>query len=88
MRADRQLTVPELVEIMQAVMRVGVLMLKCGTVSFRVEQAMQRVAIGLGAERLDAYVTLTGITASIHCRNVHYTQIARVTGLGDRKSVV
>lgn len=82
MRADRQLTVPELVEIMQAVMRVGVLMLKSGTVSFRVEQAMQRVAIGLGAERLDAYVTLTGITASIHCRNAHYTQIARVTGLG------
>lgn len=77
-----QLTVQELAEIMQVVMRVGVLMLKFGTVSFRVEQAMQRVALGLGVERLDAYVTLTGITASIHCGNQHYTQIARVKGLG------
>ncbi|MCU0524430.1 MAG: threonine/serine exporter family protein [Elainella sp. Prado103] len=83
MMSDRPtLTVPELVEIMQVVMRVGVLMLQSGTVSFRVEQAMQRVAIGLGAERLDAYVTLTGVTASIHCGHYHYTQIARVTRLG------
>lgn len=76
------LTIPELAEIMQAVMRVGILMLQSGTVSFRVEQAMQRVAIGLGAERLDAYVTLTGITASLHCGNQHYTQIARMKGFG------
>ncbi|WNZ22621.1 threonine/serine exporter family protein [Leptolyngbya sp. NK1-12] len=77
-----QLTVQDLVEIMQVVMRVGVLMLQSGTVSFRVEQAMQRVALGLGMERLDAYVTLTGITASIHCGHLHYTQIARVKRLG------
>ncbi len=76
------LTLPELVEIMQVVMRVGVLMLKSGTISFRVEQAMHRVAVGLGAERLDAYVTLTGITASLHCGDQHYTQISRVTSLG------
>lgn len=63
-------------------MRVGVLMLKSGTVSFRVDQAMRRVALGLGAERLDAYVTLTGITASIHCGDQHYTQIATVKGVG------
>lgn len=79
---QRQLTFQELADIMQVVMRVGVLMLKSGTVSFRVEQAMCRVALGLGVERLDAYVTLTGITASIHCGHQHYTQIARVTGLG------
>lgn len=72
----------ELAEIMQVVMRVGVLMLQSGTVSFRVEQAMNRVALGLGAERLDAYVTLTGITASIHRSQQHYTQIARVKGIG------
>lgn len=77
-----QLTFQELAEIMQVVMRVGVLMLKSGTISFRVDQAMQRVALGLGAERLDAYVTLTGITASIHCGDQHYTQIATVKGVG------
>ncbi|MBF2027371.1 MAG: threonine/serine exporter family protein [Oscillatoriales cyanobacterium C42_A2020_001] len=72
----------ELADIMQVVMRVGVLMLQAGTVSFRVEQAMQRVALGLGAERLDAYVTFTGITASVHRGNQHYTQIARVSSVG------
>jgi uncharacterized membrane protein YjjP (DUF1212 family) len=72
---------PDLVAMMQIVMRVGVIMLQSGTVSFRVEQAMQRVALGLGAERLDAYVTLTGVTATIHCGDEHYTQIARTTRL-------
>lgn len=74
-------TLPELVAMMQVIMRVGVIMLQSGTVSFRVEQAMNRVALGLGAERLDAYVTLTGITATIHCGDQHYTQIARTTRL-------
>lgn len=82
MLPSEQPTVPELTEIMQVVMRVGVLMLKSGTVSFRVEQSMGRVALGLGVQRLDAYVTLTGITASIHDGNQHYTQTSRVTGLG------
>lgn len=57
-------------------------MLRSGTVSFRVEQAMTRVATALGVERLDAYVTITGITASIHCGKQHYTQISRVKSLG------
>jgi uncharacterized membrane protein YjjP (DUF1212 family) len=85
------LTLPELIEIMQVVMRVGVLMLQSGTVSFRVEQAMGRVAQSLGVERLDAYVTLTGITASIHAGEHHFTQIARVKTLSvdmDRLSAV
>jgi uncharacterized membrane protein YjjP (DUF1212 family) len=72
----------DLAEMMQVVLRVGLLMLQAGTVSFRVEQAMQRVAVGLGADRLDAYVTLTGITASIHRSRQHYTQIVRVMGIG------
>lgn len=72
-------------------MRVGVLMLQSGTISFRVEQAMGRVAQELGIDRLDAYVTLTGITASIHAGDYHYTQIARVKTLSvdmDRLSAV
>lgn len=56
-------------------------MLQGGTVSSRVEQAMNRVALALGADRLDAYITLTGITASLHCRKRHYTQITRVTSV-------
>lgn len=75
---DDTLSVCELADAMQVVMRVGVLMLRSGTVSFRVEQAMNRVALSLGVERLDAYVTPTGITASAHSGDRHYTQVARV----------
>lgn len=67
---------------MQVVMRVGTLMLRSGTISFRVEQSMQRIAHALGVERLDAYVTLTGIIASIHCGSQHYTQMGRIKTLG------
>lgn len=73
---------PNLADIMQIVIRIGVLMLRSGTVSFRVEQAMSRAAITLGAERLDAYVTYAGIMASLHHRDRHYTQIARVKNVG------
>jgi uncharacterized membrane protein YjjP (DUF1212 family) len=72
----------DLADIMQVVMRIGVLMLRSGTVSFRVEQAMNRAARALGADRLDVFVTLTGIMASVHQRNQHYTQIARVKNVG------
>lgn len=78
----QQLTFQDLGEIMQVVLRIGTMMLQSGTISFRVEQAMQRVAVGLGAERLDAYVTLTGIQASLHSGSQHYTQIARIKGMG------
>ncbi|WAL58792.1 threonine/serine exporter family protein [Thermocoleostomius sinensis] len=72
----------DLADVMQAIMRIGILMLRSGTVSFRVEQAMHRSAKALGADRLDAFVTLTGIMASVHCNNQHYTQIARVKNVG------
>lgn len=72
----------DLIEIMQVVMRIGMIMLRSGTVSFRVEQAMCRVAIALGVERLDVYVTLTGITATAHAGKQHYTEIKRIKGLG------
>lgn len=67
---------------MQVVMRVGTLMLRSGTISFRVEQAMERVALQLGVDRLDTYVTLTGITASIHRGNEHYTQVTHIKSIG------
>lgn len=71
-----------LADIMQVVMRVGILMLRSGTISFRVEQAMNRVALALGVDRLDAYVTLTGITASVHRGCEHYTQVVRIQSIG------
>lgn len=63
---------------MQVVLRVGVLMLRSGTIGFRVEQAMKRVALALGADRLDAYITLTGIVITLHQGELHYTQAVRI----------
>ena len=63
-------------------MRFGTLMLRCGTVSFRVEEAMRQVALNFGVERLDAFTTLTGITASAHCGALHHTQVARIYSIG------
>ncbi|MBD2101808.1 threonine/serine exporter family protein [Leptolyngbya sp. FACHB-261] len=72
----------ELAKTLRAVLRLGVLMLRGGSSSFRVEQAMSRSAQAMGVERLDAYVTPTGIIASAYQAQAHQTQIARVRGLG------
>ena len=77
-----EMTTAELAQVMQVVMRFGTLMLRCGTVSFRVEEAMRQVALTLGVERLDAFTTLTGITASAHRGAMHYTQVARIHTIG------
>lgn len=57
-------------------------MLRNGAASFRSEEAMCRVALALGAERIEAYVTPTGIIASVHSGPEHRTQIARVRSIG------
>ncbi len=72
----------DLATSLQLVIRLGVLMLHSGSSSFRVEQAMSRAALSMGMQRLDAYVTPTGIIASAYSEHSHYTQIARVRGLG------
>ncbi len=77
-----ELSPRELAEILRVVLRMGVLMLRSGAASFRAEQVMTRAALVMGIERMDAYVTPTGIIASVYSGHEHRTQIVRIDSLG------
>jgi uncharacterized membrane protein YjjP (DUF1212 family) len=77
-----QMSPGELADSLRVIMRLGMLMLRGGSASFRVEEAMIRTAYAMGIERLDAYVTPTGIIASAYSGREHRTQIVRIPTLG------
>jgi uncharacterized membrane protein YjjP (DUF1212 family) len=82
MTASAILSHAELAEVLRVVMRFGVMMLQCGSTSFRVEEAMQRLSSALRVDRLEAYVTPTGLIASAYSGKEHRTQIMRIRSLG------
>ena len=45
---------PPLGEVLALVLRLGILLLRSGTTTFRVRERMRGLARGLGVERLDA----------------------------------
>jgi uncharacterized membrane protein YjjP (DUF1212 family) len=63
-------------------MRLGLLMLRNGTSSSRADEAMRRLGATLGADRVEPYVTPTGIICSVFHGAEGYTQIARIRALG------
>ncbi|CAG0987650.1 MAG: threonine/serine exporter family protein [Anaerolineae bacterium] len=77
----RQLSHHELAHILRVTMRFGLLMLRNGASSYRTEHAMLRMAEVMGVERLEAYVTPTGIIASAYSGMEHRTQIMRLYAL-------
>ncbi len=79
--AKRALSMQELAEVLTLTIRTGVLMLRSGSASFRTEEVMVRMAEAMGADRLDAYVTPTGIIASAYSGHEHRTQIRRIQSL-------
>jgi len=69
---------PDLIEKSDAVCRMGSMMLTSGTGSYRVKQAMGRVAAALGIEELEAQVSLTEIVATTRARGGFRTQVVEV----------
>lgn len=67
-----------LAEKSDAVCRMGALMLRAGTGSFRVKAAMGRVAEALGIEQLEAQVSLTEIVATTRAGGSFRTQVVEV----------
>lgn len=63
-------------------MRLGLIMLKNGASSDRADQAMRRAGVAMGAARIEAYVTPTGIIASAYSEADVHTQIARIHAFG------
>lgn len=72
----------ELAAILRVAIRLGVLMLRSGAASFRTDQAVSRVALALGAERVECYVTPNIINATVYRGPEHRTQIAKIEALG------
>jgi uncharacterized membrane protein YjjP (DUF1212 family) len=65
-----------------AISRMGALMLGSGTGSFRVLQAMRRVAAALGIDQLQAQVTLTHIVSTTTRRGIFRTQVVQAPAPG------
>jgi uncharacterized membrane protein YjjP (DUF1212 family) len=76
----RPLTPREMGDRLGAAIRFGLMMLASGAASFRTEEAMLRLAEHMGVARLEAYITPTGIIASLYSGDDHRTQIARLRG--------
>ncbi len=76
------MTDPELAAVCAATMRFGLLMLSGGASAYRVDEAMRRAGSLIGADRVEAYVTPTGIILSVHSGLMDHTQIARIRTIG------
>ncbi|WP_242511331.1 threonine/serine ThrE exporter family protein [Pengzhenrongella frigida] len=80
--AEETLEPVELIRQSGVVLRTGQLMLSAGTGSYRVKNAMQRVALALGLDRHHAHVTLTEITATSHRGSIFRTEVTEVRSIG------
>ena len=71
-----------LIERSDAVLRLGAMMLACGTGSVRVKEAMQRVATAIGLDRIHAQITLTEIIATTARGQIFRTQVIAIPTSG------
>ncbi len=69
-------------KILGAALRGGKLMMENGANTTRVEETVARMGTSLGAERLDVYVTPTGIIATAAAGGEHRTRIIRILRTG------
>ncbi|WP_257456035.1 threonine/serine exporter family protein [Archangium lipolyticum] len=63
-------------------LRAGQVMVESGANASRVEDAIVRFGLALGAERMDVYATPTGIVASALAQAQHRTRVVRVVKTG------
>ena len=77
MATDHPLTREELSELVDILLTVGQSMLNSGAASFRVEQTMAQMGLGLGADRMEIYVTPTGIIATAISGNEQRTRVGQ-----------
>lgn len=77
-----ELSREELSELVDLVLRVGQVMIQSGAASFRTEQTMAQIGLGLGADRLELYVTPTGIIATAVSGHEQRTRVGRIGTMG------
>jgi uncharacterized membrane protein YjjP (DUF1212 family) len=71
----------ELRDILAIALQGGQLLLENGAETWRVEETLQHLGVGLGADEMEIYPTPTGIIMSALAGNEHRTRIRRVTNL-------
>lgn len=77
-----------LIEKSDAVLRLGAMMLGCGTGSVRVKEAMQRVAAAIGIDRIYTQITLTEIVATTARGQIFRTQVIAIPATGVNASLL
>ncbi|WP_119067843.1 threonine/serine exporter family protein [Aggregatilinea lenta] len=77
-----QLSRDELSELVDIVLLAGQAMLHSGAANFRTEQTMAQIGLGMGADRLELFVTTSGIIATAVSGSEQRTRVERVGPLG------
>jgi uncharacterized membrane protein YjjP (DUF1212 family) len=72
------LTRRELNELVDILLEVGQSLLQAGAASFRTEETMAAIGVGLGAEEVELWVMPTGIIASVISAGEQQTRVVRV----------
>jgi uncharacterized membrane protein YjjP (DUF1212 family) len=72
------LSFADLRDVLELSLRAGQLMLENGANTSRVEETIERLGGALGADRVDVYVTPTGIIASAFSGGEHRTKLLRI----------
>ncbi len=81
-QAHSMKTLAELRDILDVVLLGGKLLIENGAETWRVEDTIRRLGIGLGADEMETYPTPTGIIASALAAGEHRTRVVRVPHLG------
>ncbi len=82
MTEDSNLSREELAEVLDIMLTAGQSMMQSGAASFRTEKTMAQIGLGMGADRLELYVTPTGIVATAFSGSEQRTRVGRVGLLG------
>src|SRR5690554_4040768 len=74
---EQRLSREELSELVEVMLQAGEAMLESGTAAFRTEQTMAQIGFGLGADRVELYITPTGIVATAVSGHEQRTRVGR-----------
>jgi len=73
----QRLSRDELSELVEVMLRAGEAMLESGAAGQRTEQTMAQIGLGLGADRVELYITPTGIIATAVSGQEQRTRVGR-----------
>lgn len=78
----QRLSREDLSELVAIMLEVGEAMIESGAAALRTEQTMAQIGLGLGADRVELYITPTGIVATAVSGHEQRTRVGRAGALG------